>query len=957
MKSALPANHGLSQTVLSRPELVPKLSGFPSITNIQSEALAAGVARGQSVLVSAPTSTGKTLIGWWTIASAIERGQKAVYLVSHRALAKQKFEEATRLFLSDFLNDDRSEIVCATGDGVIDAAGRRTNLPLGASVLIATYEKFLAALSVGGPPRSLDNVCFVCDEVQLVGDHHRGQSVELLLTLMKRAGWAQFVGLSAVLGEGDSRAVADWLGIPLVRSPNREKGLVIECRTAMATYSVSVAPGQEGVEQEGPRKSHSSPLQLVDELIKAGRSPVIAFCMKVDETIDLASEWASRVASTEQLPPSLGVDIDTPLIEALKRRTAYHNAELTEDERLLVEERVADGLVDVVFATSTLAAGVNFPLGGAVFCSWQRWNFDKKAYVPIGTAEFQNMAGRVGRMGQAGDFGMVLLIAEGAKEIKQARALIDISVVESLGRGISPDDFGSLTLQLFAGQLCETREDAFELIGSTLTAAREKDINRSGIAHWKDRLFTNIDRLVSTGCLIELRGKISVTAFGIAVAHTGLKPETALFFLNGLRRNGLELANILSSPAASSEDDLLFILCHAALRSPEFGTAGGKPSRTINWRIGRDGPVNNDIARRLSGCLFEQPWNADASAANGALQLTHWAGGAPRASIEKAVVGVRLGSVQSLARDTAWVLTGIAEVIFAMTSPTLAEESKPAPLRGRDASAVAIRQLARTIRRQAVRLGSGLPSDVLWMTELALAGPQARMRREQVMALRRAGICKPLELMDGSEAAEEQRRVALGLRERGGLSNLIRNAARIWGRAARSHNRNLHIRRAKAQGCSEEITALYDVRGDQLETMFESALNLVSIPFERLDHGGVRGRPDYALKVEDFPAIVVEIKSRQSDSDTVSLNSATEVLSASELAGLGSSSCVTLCSPCVDPSVPRAIEAAKRLCVVDIADFCEAILRLREGTLTRSGFYNWLTTPGVALTEALPISN
>ncbi len=60
--------------------LIPRYEGAPSLTDIQYEALEAGVARGESILVCAPTSTGKTLIGWWAIASAILAGGRAVYL-------------------------------------------------------------------------------------------------------------------------------------------------------------------------------------------------------------------------------------------------------------------------------------------------------------------------------------------------------------------------------------------------------------------------------------------------------------------------------------------------------------------------------------------------------------------------------------------------------------------------------------------------------------------------------------------------------------------------------------------------------------------------------------------------------------------------------------------------------------------------------------------------------------
>src|SRR3546814_7728266 len=64
-----------------------------------------------------------------------------------------------------------------------------------------------------------------------------------------------------------------------------------------------------------------------------------------------------------------GPEINADLIRSVERRSAFHNAELSDDERRFVEEQIAEGNVDVVFATSTLAAGVNFLLGSAVFRS------------------------------------------------------------------------------------------------------------------------------------------------------------------------------------------------------------------------------------------------------------------------------------------------------------------------------------------------------------------------------------------------------------------------------------------------------------------------------------------------------------------------------------------------------------------------------------------------------------
>ncbi len=953
MQYTLPEDHSLSEKTRGVEELFPTHAGGISITNIQHEALTHGVARGDSLLISAPTSTGKTLIGWWAIASALEAGKKAVYLVSHRALAKQKFEEVEKIFLKTFLDGDRSSIVCATGDGVEDCAGRRSNAPLDSKILVATYEKFLGCLSVGGPPTDLSDICFVCDELQLVGDKHRGQATELLLTLLKKAGWYQFLALSAVMSSKDAADIADWLNLKLVRNPQREKTINVECRLPDVTYSVSYGPHHETDEQVSKQRNSLVLNDIISHLAsEKGRSPVIVFCMTVDQTYNLARSWAVTRQNSQSVETPTADDIDAGLLSLIEKRAAYHNAELTEEERLFVEDHIARGGVDVVFATSTLAAGVNFPLGSAVFATWERYDFGKRTHVPIEAAEFKNMAGRVGRMGQSAAEGLVILTAENNQKASEARRLMTLNSEGDLGTGINPKDFGTLTLQLFAGKLCHSREDAFDIIKSTLTASREINRNRAGIDHWQEELDEHIDRLISSGCLIETGSEVVITTFGTAVARSGLKPETALYFLEGLAASARSLVDKLNREDSSAgENEMLFILCHAALRSPEFNIQHNTPTRFINWRIGKSGTVSNEYGRNLDSQLFSSPWNADAGAANGALLLTEWASGLSRDGINGLVDGVRLGTVQATARDVAWVLSGISEIIQNVTSPTLAEESRPTQLRGDGTVNGHVRQLARNIKRQATRIGVGLPSEVLWMIELDLEGRRRRLTRKQILALRGEGIVRPIDLMDGGATNDARRKAALGSHS---TANLARNAAISWKRRNRDHSRGIHLRRAAQLNVTDLVKDLYDMRGEDLENAFERALQTLAVRFEKLDTRDRQAFPDFLVQIEDYEPLIFELKSKINDADLVTLNAALEVLSASELAGHRDKFCVTLCNPGVEPSVPATIEGCGRLCVLEVTDLVEALLRLSEGRLTRNSLQNWLTTPGIALAEDLP---
>lgn len=123
MKFELPTDHGLSESQ-QRHLLFRDETGQPALSDVQFEALNAGVGRGESVLIVSPTSTGKTQIALWAIASSLEQGHNTVYLVTHRALAKQKFEDFKSQLLISFLGGNASSLVGVdplswTGTGLI----------------------------------------------------------------------------------------------------------------------------------------------------------------------------------------------------------------------------------------------------------------------------------------------------------------------------------------------------------------------------------------------------------------------------------------------------------------------------------------------------------------------------------------------------------------------------------------------------------------------------------------------------------------------------------------------------------------------------------------------------------------------------------------------------------------------------------------------------------------------
>jgi helicase len=497
VKTSLPLSSGLSSDLIADPKVIFQEDGVPSLTDVQWKALDIGIGRGESVLALAPTSTGKTQIGIWALAAWITADKarhRGIYLVTHRSLANQKFEEFHRILANPLFGGAVEAMVLATGDRQVDASGVPVNEPLRASLLVATYEKYLGLLCAGGIPSALGDTCIVADEIQILGDKSRGVNVETLLTLIRQAEPGQFVGLSAVLTAQDGQALADWLEVQLLRVPHREKHLLYECRTTTRRLTFNTETANSEIHEEPCAPGMATELQpLICECLDSnGGKPVVVFCMRKQDVYDGCQAYCqSKGYDLTNASLLAGLSADTPeadlLSATIPRRVAIHCADLIENDRLRVEEAIKNGEIDLVFATSTLAAGVNFPLGTVIFYSWRRWNFERRLNEPISTSEFHNMAGRCGRLGAEHESGHVIFLASDRYQDQAVvRDFLNSDHLDSLESQISPDHFTPLVLQLAASHVASTEQEALAFLKATFGASRELQVNAAGLDHWDE---------------------------------------------------------------------------------------------------------------------------------------------------------------------------------------------------------------------------------------------------------------------------------------------------------------------------------------------------------------------------------------------------------------------------------------------------------------------------------------
>ncbi|MCW2717249.1 DEAD/DEAH box helicase, partial [Pseudonocardia sp.] len=418
---------------VARPQLAEFAGSLPFDLDGFQESACSALEDGHGVLVCAPTGAGKTVVGEFAVHLALAQGLKCFYTTPIKALSNQKYSDLVARHGADAVG-------LLTGDTAINGD---------AQVVVMTTEVLRNMIYAGS--RHLEHLGYVVmDEVHYLADRFRGAVWEEVIIHLPES--VRMVSLSATVSNAEE--FGDWLQavrghtevivseerpVPLDQHMLvRHKLLDLFDGTGQATTSrvnpelmriarSAGAPmsrnrndnrGRSGKSRYRPQLSESARMdraEITDLLDEHNLLPAIFFIFSrngCDQAVKQVLRAGVRLTTAEEreeiryivdercrtlLDEDLAVLGYWEWLEGLERGVAAHHAGLLPAFKEVVEELFQKKLVRVVFATETLALGINMPARTVVLESLEKFNGEGR--VPMTPGEYTLLTGRAGRRG------------------------------------------------------------------------------------------------------------------------------------------------------------------------------------------------------------------------------------------------------------------------------------------------------------------------------------------------------------------------------------------------------------------------------------------------------------------------------------------------------------------------------------------------------------------------------
>jgi superfamily II RNA helicase len=356
-----------------------------------------------SVVVSAPTGSGKTLVADYIIYDSLKKGKKVIYTAPIKALSNQKYKEFTK-------DHGEDKIGLMTGDIVINPD---------APVLIMTTEIYRNMALVNDP--MISQISYVIfDEIHFINDIERGYVWEESIIFSKDH--VRFLCLSATIP--NAQEFASWINTvkkhPVEVVKNEIRNVPLERKFFDSELGITTLQEIKDVKdipqmgrgrnrfkrQRTPAPSH---VVLVEEI--RNKLPCFFFCFSRMKCMNNALELKKkklfpintniisfiRQKLADTAPEINQLSTTRALKETLPYGIGFHHAGLLPIIKELVEDLFSEGLIKVLYTTETFAVGINMPAKTVCFESLRK--FDGVNFRYLNSKEYFQIAGRAGRRG------------------------------------------------------------------------------------------------------------------------------------------------------------------------------------------------------------------------------------------------------------------------------------------------------------------------------------------------------------------------------------------------------------------------------------------------------------------------------------------------------------------------------------------------------------------------------
>lgn len=401
------------------------------LDDFQKEAIE-HIKNGKSVVVCAPTGAGKTCIAQSAIHLALENGTRIFYTTPLKALSNQKFYDFSRTY-------GEENVGLLTGDTTINRE---------AQIVVMTTEVFrnmLYGTTFGALKDNLKDVKYVVlDEVHYMNDEQRGTVWEESIIYCPTN--IQIIALSATVQNskqltnwintvhsGTEHVFTDFRPVPLrfYYYDSSKPDTVLPLLTPEGKLNKKIKP-ESKYKYFNKKTAVKNPVASITMALKEKNMlPAIYFTFSRKKCDENAKKCSSLELLTKEETLEINRLVDeyisenpylenNPQIDLIKKGVASHHAGLLPGWKLLVERLFQKGLIKMVFATETLAAGINMPARTTVISSVSKRT--DEGHRMLSANEFLQMSGRAGRRGMD-EIGYVVIVGTPFQTPEEVAAL------------------------------------------------------------------------------------------------------------------------------------------------------------------------------------------------------------------------------------------------------------------------------------------------------------------------------------------------------------------------------------------------------------------------------------------------------------------------------------------------------------------------------------------------------